>query len=310
MAERVEVSGERVVTKWNSMERTMVSGTRPIKPRRTKADIYHLRDSLLRIIARYKPMTVRQVYYQAVSRGLIDKTEPEYKSTVCRLLADMRRNGELPYTWIADNTRWQRKPNTHTGLASLLYDAQRTYRRAIWDEHDVYVEVWLEKEALAGVLLKVTGNWDVPLMVTRGYPSLSYLHSAAECIKNHGKPTFLYYFGDHDPSGVDIPRAVEAGLREMAPDADITFERIAVTVDQIDQYDLITRPTKKTDSRSRGFEGESVEVDAIEPDELRRLANVAIERHINHGVLNRMKNVEEAERETLRQFAEMIGRDE
>src|SRR5262249_28588791 len=154
----------------------------------------------------------------------------------------------------------------------MLRLTAQTYRRAVWDTQASYVEIWLEKDALAGVLYDVTEEWDVPLMVTRGYASLSFLHSAAETISSHSKPTYLYYFGDHDPSGLDITRAVEQGIRQFAPNADITFERVAVNPDQIEGMGLPTRPTKASDSRSKGFEGESVEVDAISPDDLRRLA--------------------------------------
>lgn len=83
------------------------------------------------------------------------------------------------------------------------------------------MEIWLEKEALAGVLINVTAEWDVPLMCCKGYPSLSFLHSAAEQIAAHRKPTFIYYFGDRDPSGVDIDRFVEQELRRYAPEAEV-----------------------------------------------------------------------------------------
>ena len=140
-------------------------------------------------------------------------------------------------------------------------------------------------------------------MVTRGYASLSYLHTAAEAITAKGRPAFLYYFGDHDPSGLDITRAVEEGLREFAPGAEIHFERVAVTPGQIESMSLPTRPTKSSDSRSKGFEGGSVEVDAIPPAALRRLAEGCITRHIDPGAHARLMAVEEAERETLRGIA-------
>lgn len=248
-------------------------------------------------------MTVRQVFYQLVSRGLIEKTEGAYKSVVCRLLVLMRRDGTLPYGWIADNTRWMRKPVTHSSLGAMLERSQRTYRRAIWNDQDFYVEVWLEKEALAGVLIDVTAEWDVPLMVTRGYPSVSFLHSAGEQIASVDCPTYIYYFGDRDPSGVDIDRFVERELRRHAPDADLTFRRVAVLSKQIKQYRLQTRPTKKTDSRSKSFEGASVEVDAIDPDTLRALCEKCITRHIDQQQLERTRAVEEAERDTLAAIA-------
>ena len=286
-----------------------VSETRPTKRsgRRTKAHIAALKASLVEIVYEYRPMTVRQVFYQMVSRGLIDKTESEYKNVVCRLLSKMRLEGELPYGWIADNTRWQRKPITYNSIEEALRLTTETYRRNLWQGSDSYVEIWLEKEALAGVLLEETAKWDVPLMVTRGYPSLSFLHSAAECIAESNKDVYLYYFGDHDPSGVDIPRVVEERISEMAPDARIYFECIAVTPDQIEMFNLPTRPTKKTDTRAKRFKGESVEVDAIEPRILRKLVETVIVQHIQPDEWERLQRVETIERESAMAYVAGFG---
>jgi hypothetical protein len=280
-------------------------GSRPTKRRRrTRADIDRIKDAVCDALNADWPMTCRQLFYRLVSMGVIDKTEAEYKATVVRLLGDMRRAGEVPFNRIADNTRWMRKPTTYASLGAALRRSAETYRRSVWDEQDAYVEVWLEKDALAGVLIDVTAPWDVPLMVTRGYASLSYLHSAAEAIAAKRKPAYLYYLGDHDPSGVDITRAVEEGLREFAPGAEIVFERVAVTVEQIETMGLLTRPTKGTDTRSKSFDGESVEVDAIAPADLKDLVERCITRHIDEDVHARLLDVEEAERETLRRIAE------
>jgi hypothetical protein len=275
----------------------------PIKrQRRTKAQIQTLRAGLREIASELWPATLRQLYYQATVRKLVDKTEAQYDA-VGRQLVAMRRAGEIPYSWIADNTRWMRKPRTYSGLKNMLVVTQQTYRRAIWDTQDAYVEIWLEKEALAGVLYEITARWDVPLMVTRGYPSTSFLYEAAEAIQDQGKPAYLYYFGDHDPSGVDISRDTERRLREFCDDrgdaVPLHFERVAVNRQQIIDLDLPTRPTKKTDSRSKSFEGESVEVDAIRPDLLREMVEARILRHIDHEALQRLQIVEAAERETL-----------
>jgi hypothetical protein len=286
----------------------MISPTK--SHRRTKAAVKAIRDAIFEIVAQYRPMTVRQVFYQLVTRGVIAKTEAEYKTTVCRLLVQMRRDGDLPFEWIADNTRWQRKPRTYGSLQAMLENCQHTYRRALWDDQDTYVEVWLEKEALAGVLIDVTAKWDVPLMVTRGYPSVSFLHSAAEAIAEETRSVYLHYFGDRDPSGLDINRFVERELREYAPDCDLTFQRVAVLRHQIEQYGLQTRPTKKTDSRAKSFDGESVEVDAIAPDQLRAICDRCITTHIDHEQLARTRAVEEAERETLSLMAVQLDDDE
>ena len=223
---------------------TAVSGACPTKQRRTKAEIETIRRTILQVLREERPATVRQVFYQCVSRGVIAKTEGEYKRTICRLLTEMRLAGRIPFSWIADNTRWQRKPITFSSLEDALRRTAEAYRRSVWDRMPVYVEVWLEKDALAGVLYEETAQWDVPLMVTKGYPSISYIYEAAEQIAFVRKPTYLYYFGDHDPSGVDIPRSVEARLREFAPRAEIHFERVAVTPQQITMFNLATRPTK------------------------------------------------------------------
>ena len=113
--------------------------------------------------------------------------------------------------------------------------------------------------------------YDVPLMVARGYASLSFLHSAAEYINDLDVPAYIYHLGDFDPSGVNAGEKIEETLRELAPDAEIIFERIAVTPEQIDAWNLPTRPTKTSDTRAKGFGDISVELDAIEPNQLRAL---------------------------------------
>jgi hypothetical protein len=282
-------------------------GSRPTnRARRGRADMQRIREAIADVLEAEHPATVRQVFYQLVSRGAIAKTEAEYKATVVRLLTDMRLAGEVPFDWISDNTRWMRKPRTFSSVEQALRRTAETYRRSLWDRQAVYVEIWLEKDALAGVLYQITELWDVPLMVTRGYASLSYLHGAAEAIGAQGKPAYIYYFGDHDPSGVDIPRTVEARLREFAPAADIHFERVAVTEQQIRELSLPTRPTKKTDSRSKNFVGESVEVDAIPPTELRRLVDACIVRHVGEQALEVNRVAEESERAILLRMTEAL----
>lgn len=270
--------------------------TSPIKARRTKAEIGAIEEAIYKALAADHPMTVRQVFYRLVTEGVIAKSENEYKATVCRLLVEMRLSGAVPFGWVADNTRWMRKPTTHSSLEAALLNTAQTYRRAIWPDQPVYVEIWLEKDALAGVLVEETKVWDVPLMVTRGYPSLSYLYEAAQAIGAEDKPAYLYYFGDYDPSGLDITRSTEARLRQFAPDADIHFERVAVTPEQIRDYNLPTRPTKQSDSRSKGFAGESVEVDALASTTLRQMARSCIEQHVDYSALTVLQAAEHSER--------------
>jgi hypothetical protein len=287
----------------------MVSRASPIKrqarSRRTKAEMEAVRQQLYETLEADHPMTVRQAFYRMVSRpdALIAKTEGEYKQTVGRLLVQMRRAGRIPFSWIADNTRWMRKPRSYDSMADALWNTARAYRRDLWGHQEVYVEVWTEKDALAGVLLDVTAEWDVPLMVAKGFSSVTFLNSAAETIRDIDKPAYLYYFGDHDPSGVHIDRKIERELRGFAPDAEIHFRRVAVTEGQIEEWGLPTRPTKKSDSRSKTFQGDSVEVDAIPPDRLRELVENCITRHIDQYRLERLRVVETQERKTLEAYA-------
>lgn len=279
----------------------------PIKrQRRTGAEMADIRAAMLAVLEQDQPMTVRQVFYRLVAAGAIEKTEAEYNGTVCRLLTEMRLAGDIPFDWIADSTRWMRRPITHTGVASVMEQTARMYRRKLWEDQPVYCEVWLEKEALAGVLLDVTAEWDVPLLVTRGYPSLSFLHSAALGIAAHDKPAFIYYFGDHDPSGLDIQRNVAERLREFAPEATMNINRLAVTPEQIEAWSLPLRPTKKTDTRAKNFRGGSVEVDAIPPNVLRSLAAEHIERHIDEQQLRITREAERSERALLYGWANHV----
>ena len=265
-------------------------GTSTIKRnRRTRAEISSIEDGLLQILQDDHPQTVRGVFYQATVRGLAPKTEAGYR-TVQRMLAYLRKDGQLPWDYIADNTRWMRKPTTYDDINEILNLASSSYRKAIWNDQGVNVEVWVEKDALAGVIMEATEKWDVPLMVTRGFSSLSFLYSAAESIKYSRKPSWIYCLTDYDPSGVDISRNIERRLREYAPGAEIHFDRLAVTPEQISSWDLPTRPTKTTDTRSKRFNGDSVELDAIPAWRLRELVNDAIERHIDQTALEATKN--------------------
>lgn len=284
----------------------MTYGASPIKRfRRTQSDMVEIRQSIRQTLMEIKPATVRQLFYQLVSRGAIDKTEQAYKGIVCRLTAEMRRSGEIPYRWLADNTRWVRRPTTHYDLKDALESMQEFYRRDILAEQDVRVEIWCEKDALAGVIFEETEAYHVPLYVTRGYPSLTYIYEASEEIKEEGKRTIIYYLGDLDPSGIDIPKKVQSGLEEMG--AVFEFVQLAVKPSQIEEFSLQTRPTKTTDSRAKGFIGESVELDAIPPRILRAMVRKAIEQHIDSERLRRTRLVEQQERETLASITALFG---
>jgi hypothetical protein len=202
------------------------------RARSTKAEVERRRGDLHAIVEAMRPMTVRQVFYQATVKGIVEKSEAGY-AKVQTDLALMRRDGELPYDWLVDNTRWQRKPHSVSSIKQALNDTARLYRKNLWADANCYVEIWLEKDALSGVVFPVTSLYDVPLMVARGYASLSFLHGAADYIGQLDVPTYIYHLGDYDPSGVNAGQKIESTLREMAPDAEIYFERLAVNLEQI-----------------------------------------------------------------------------
>jgi len=290
-----------------------------IKRRRANKDeVAERRTSLFGIISAMKPMTVRQVFYQATVRGIVEKSEAGY-AKVQTDLVQMRRAGFtyridvhrtrttfLPYGWLADNTRWQRKPVTYSSIRDALRRTAELYRKALWDEADCYAEIWLEKDALSGVIYPTTSQFDVPLMVARGYASLSFLHTAAEYIRSLKVPTFIFHLGDFDPSGVNAGEKIEQTLREMAPKSEIHFERLAVTPAQIAAWDLPTRPTKSSDSRAKGFGDISVELDAVEPAQLRNIVYQAIEKLLPEHKLNVLKVAEESERAAFSSIADLL----
>lgn len=274
--------------------------------RATKAEIEYRREALYNIVREMRPMTVRQVFYQATVIGLVEKTEAGYAKVQTDLVR-MRRDGWLPYGWLADNTRWQRKPTTFSSIEQALHDTARFYRKSLWDDAPAYVEVWLEKDALAGVINGITDLYDVPLMVSRGYASLSFLYSAASFMDQLDVPTFVYHFGDFDPSGVNAAEKIEQTLVELAPNAEIHFERVAITEQQIAAFDLPSRPTKVSDSRSRNFGELSVELDAMKPGLLRALVEKVINRHLPQEELQVLQEAERSERGALQMFAGTFG---
>lgn len=276
------------------------------RKRRTKQEIQRLCEAMYTALEDNYPATVRWVFYCLFVQGLIAKTE--YGGTVDRLLVKMRRSGEIPYEWIVDNTRWMRKPVSFSSLDSALELTKETYRRALWRDQRVHVEIWCEKEALAGVFYEVTSQWDVGLMVAKGYSSITFLHESAEYLRRQERPCFLYHFGDFDPDGLNIGKKVESTLREMAPDAEIHFKRLAVTKTQINRWKLPSAPLTKRDRENKNFKGaEKVQLDAISPNRLRKLCEDAITQHVDQTILDRTMAIEEEERSTLADMVLSFG---
>jgi hypothetical protein len=278
---------------------TSVHGASAVKRvRRTNAELATLDELIIEVVEQDFPVSLRGVYYRVVSAGGVDKTEAAYRAVGRRLL-ELRRHGEIPYDRISDGTRWVVRPRSYDDLEDALTETATLYRRNQWRAQDGVVHVFTEKDAISGVISRVTEKWNVPLGVLRGYCSETFAHSMAQAIMASGKPTFVYQLGDHDPSGVGAWQDFQRKVSGFIPDADVTFERLAVTPEQIIDLDLPTRPTKATDTRARNFAGGSVEVDAIPAPTLRTIVSEAIEQHIDPHILAQTQLVEDSERSLL-----------
>jgi hypothetical protein len=276
--------------------------------RRTQAELAEIDAAIYETAEAERPCTVRALFYRLVSAGLVPKTDKGENNgygVVQRQALKMRRSGELPYGWITDGSRIRIRPRTFSSAQAALENTTRMYRRDLWINQHVHVEVWTEKDAIRGVVSPVTVEYDVPLMIAKGFSSETFLYETAEEINDEGNPAVIYQLGDHDPSGVSAWDTIQRKLREFVDDdIDLTFERIAVTPEQITELDLPTRPTKQTDSRAAKFVGESVDVDAVPSSVLRDWVREAIEFWIDPEALQITKVAEDSEREILHRIAD------
>ncbi len=273
--------------------------------RRTKEEMAAITDAISAVLEMDNPQSVRHVFYRVTSMDLVPKTEAGYQTIKTQLLA-MRKSGRVPWGWVSDSTRWRRKPRSFGSLQEAVEHTARTYRRDIWRQAPAYVEIWCESDSIAGVIIEETEHYDVPLMVSRGFSSATYLWNSAQYIAAVGKPAYLYYFGDWDPSGKMIPEVIERGLRIHAPKAEIHFQRIAVTPEQMQEMDLPTKPAKKT-THAKSFKGGTVEIEAIPANQLRDLVANCIEAHLDGDQVAVIEAAEESERGFLEQWANAVG---
>jgi hypothetical protein len=261
-----------------------------------------IRTGMPELMETFDRMTVRQAFYALEVRGVVDKTEAGYKK-VQRELMRMRRDGLLPWGFITDGTRWQRKPETFNDVDDFMARMARTYRRDLWQAQGVRIEIWLEKDALAGLISDITMPWDVSLMVSRGQSSATFLYSAAQAAAaawiNAGQETVIYGLYDRDAGGHRAMRTIERDLPEHAPDVPITFERLAVLDEQITEWDLPSRPAKEKDPEAAKHDGIAVELDAIPPDKLIGLVENAIKSHIDADAWQVQQVAEREERDGL-----------
>jgi hypothetical protein len=237
------------------------------------------------IIATYQGqgynLTLRQLYYQFVARDLMKNTIQNY-TRLGSIVNDGRLGGLIDWDAIEDRTRGISGLSHWDSPADIMRSAAYGYRRDKWETQPVRVEVWVEKEALAGVFERVCQSMDVPLLSCRGYTSQSEMWRASKRLRRYadaGQHPVILHFGDHDPSGIDMSRDIQDRMKVFG--ADVTFERLALNMDQIEQYRPPPNPAKTTDSRfaayMRTFGKESWELDALEPSVLSALAQTEIE---------------------------------
>ena len=265
-----------------------------------------IREGVLALTGEQKIMTVRGAFYALSTRGIVPKDEGGYRSVQAQILR-MRRDGILDWKFIADSTRWQRKPPTWDSHEDALEVTARTYRRNLWRSQKVRIEVWLEKDALAGIVMEATSPWDVALMVSRGSSSATFLHGSAEMATEAWEwdhiETHVFTLYDFDAGGQRAARTVERGLRQYAPHTPIIVTHLAVNVEQIAEWSLPTRPAKKSDPEAHKFGSLAVELDAIPPNVLIGLVENAIVGLIDDRAWEMEKAYEQSERTILSRIA-------
>jgi hypothetical protein len=294
-----------------------------ITPRRraTAAEMDERAEFYIRYADEHGPVTVRQLYYRAVVEGVagIDKTDGGYVKVQRQVLA-LRRAGRLPYRDIADASRWMRKPTTWDSVEEALRETAATYRKALWRDQGVSVEVWLEKNALAGVIYPVTDQYDVPLMPTIGFTSETFAYEAIDAA-DPDHPLIVYALYDFDRAGQDACDSLREKLERFAAERDVQvhFTCLAIEDQDIDlaSFDpgtgmvdvylqgagwrrLPTREPKRQSKADQNWPHPfAIELDAIEPDDLRRLAGWAVEQHMPADQLEILRLAEESERELI-----------
>jgi len=252
-------------------------------------------------------LTLRQLYYQFVSKNWLANTERNYKR-LGSVLNDARYAGLVDWSAIEDRNRQPYHISQFSGLESLANAALSSYRLDRWEGQECFVELWVEKAALAGVLQPLADAWHVTLMVNRGYSSASAMFEAAMRLKDReGQYGIILYLGDHDPSGEDMVRDVQDRLNCFGAGA--TVQKVALTMDQVQEYNPPPNPAKSTDSRFDAYQAEhgnqSWEVDALPPNVLEDLIHAAIRERVS---AHNMRKVILQEEEDKANFAKALDK--
>lgn len=232
-------------------------------------------------------LTLRQLYYQFVSRGYIANKQHEY-SRLGSIINDARLAGLVDWDAIVDRTRFTRSLSHWNKPKDILEAAASSFRLDKWKNQDSRVEVWIEKDALVGVIEGVCNELDVAFFSCRGYVSQSEMWAAAqrlEAYSNRGYYPHIIHLGDHDPSGIDMSRDIQDRLDLFTGHGVVQVNRIALTMTQVEEVEPPPNPAKLTDSRCNAYlekyGDESWELDALDPVYLSDLIRRNVEMFIN-----------------------------
>lgn len=260
------------------------------KSQRFNTESLRLINTANRIITEYDAqgfkLTLRQLYYQFVSRDIIPNTEQSYKR-LGSIINDARLAGEIDWDSIEDRLRNLVTVPSWDETRDIINDAADWFQLDYWDSQDTRIEVWVEKDALTGVIEPTCNKYRVPYFACRGYCSQSEAWSAGQRFidyKDRGQRVVVLHLGDHDPSGIDMTRDNRERL-EMFADGDINLIRLALNSDQVRKYNPPPNPAKITDSRAPNYIAEfgqsSWELDALEPRVIADLLNQNIRNFID-----------------------------
>lgn len=260
-------------------------------------------------------LTLRQLYYQLVSRDVIANKVSEY-NRLGNVVSRGRLAGIIDWSMIEDRVR---RPvyNTHWDSPShILNRAKDSYYRSKWENQDNYIEVWCEKDAVSNILEPVCSQYDVLFMANRGYSSQTAMYNGYQRFyfaDTEGKNIHLFYFGDHDPSGIDMVEDIQNRLGLFLygqGDAFNQITRVALNMDQILQYSPPENPAKTTDSRYRKYVekyGEfSWELDALEPNVLSKLVEDSILGYCDMDIFNSVIDLENEHKNLMQQAIDNI----
>jgi hypothetical protein len=285
-----------------------VYGARTIKrERRTRDRVFQLERQIITELANDNPQSIRHVFYRMTNPRLVEsveKSERGYRHTQ-RRVTELRRNDVVPYRWITDATRRGYFVNTFRDRFDFLRHVARIYRADLWAENDTYCEVWVESRSIAGVVEADCNELAVPLYPAGGFSSITLAYEAAEEInaEHDGRHLVIFYIGDYDPAGMLIDVAVENELRRhLDPAVSMEFVRLGITVEQIVEYDLPTKPRKEKDRRAPHV-AETVEAEAMPAGIMRALLRTAIEALLPANALTVARAAEESERGFLLEWA-------